>query len=533
MILALDAGTSSVKALLLSPSPNGGWTLHGRAVEPISEPSSIGSGGVEQDPETWWTATIKAARSCLAASGKAHEVRAIGLSGQMQSVILCSDDCVAKRAALLYSDARAADEAAQLESTIGRERLLAETANWKGAVSVLPKLLWLQKHEPDAVASAAHILLSAGDYLYCRLTHSKTAPAEDDWSPVTDYTNASTTGLLSAGKTSWHAALMVEAGLSEDVAKRLPRLAPSAYGRQLSREAAESLGLSIPDSGLDILVCHGAGDLGTTTIGALSALSGAEKAGTYAYLGTSGWVACARIGESIEAPRAFGVRHPREGMSIAAAPMTTAGGNFTWLSKLFFPELDEPAALERINEEAALAKPDAGCSLLFLPYLNGERCPFEDPHARACWIGMGMNTGRKEMCKSAMTGVCFALRALLALLPGEEEEEEATKEKPPLVLVGGVARMRTLCQTLADVMQREVRTVDHPQDVGALGAAAIAAEALGLRVMAAEEREQGHEGVELVATPNREVAAAMEAAFGVFVDAHPVLKGMFARLVKV
>ena len=93
--------------------------------------------------------------------------------------------------------------------------------------------------------------------------------------------------------------------------------------------------------------------------------------------------------------------------------------------------------------------------------------------------------------------------------------------------------MRTLCQTLADVMQREVRTVDHPQDVGALGAAAIAAEALGLRVMAAEEREQGHEGVELVATPNREVAAAMEAAFGVFVDAHPVLKGMFARLVKV
>ena len=248
---------------------------------------------------------------------------------------------------------------------------------------------------------------------------------------------------------------MVEAGPPEDVAKRLSLL-PLRMEDSVS-EAAESLGLSIPDSGLDILVCHGAGDLGTTTIGALSALSGAEKAGTYAYLGTSGWVACARIGESIEAPRAFGVRHPREGMSIAAAPMTTAGGNFTWLSKLFFPELDEPAALERINEEAALAKPDAGCSLLFLPYLNGERCPFEDPNSRACWIGMGMNTGRKEMCKSAMTGVCFALRALLALLPGEGEEEVATKEKPPLVLVGGVARMRTLCQTLADVMQREVR----------------------------------------------------------------------------
>ena len=39
--------------------------------------------------------------------------------------------------------------------------------------------------------------------------------------------------------------------------------------------------------------------------------------------------------------------------------------------------------------------------------------------------------------------------------------------------------------------------------------------------------------MELVAKQDPEVAAAMEAAFGVFVDAHPVLRGMFARLVKV
>ena len=47
---------------------------------------------------------------------------------------------------------------------------LVDSANWKGAVSILPKLLWLQRHEPDALESAVHVLLGAADYLFARLT---------------------------------------------------------------------------------------------------------------------------------------------------------------------------------------------------------------------------------------------------------------------------------------------------------------------------------------------------------------------------
>lgn len=88
--------------------------------------------------------------------------------------------------ALLYCDSRASKEAAELEAQFGKETLHARTLNWKGAVSVLPKLLWLQRHEPHAVAAAAAVSLSAHDFLYLRLTGEH----------ATDRTNASTTGLL-------------------------------------------------------------------------------------------------------------------------------------------------------------------------------------------------------------------------------------------------------------------------------------------------------------------------------------------------
>ena len=538
LLLALDAGTSAVKALLVSPV-RGGWKLHARAVRPLREPDSLPGGGVEQSPEEWWQAAVHAAREVIEAVGASADVRTVSLSGQMQSVILCSRDAVALRPALLYSDSRASAEATHLEEQLGRERLLAETANWKGAVSVLPKLLWLQRHEPDALESAVHVLLGAADYLFARLTRDggdgsgdHRAPPAPDALPalLTDYTNAATTGLLSAAGGDWHDSLLEQAGLLS-VRAKLPALAaPADAVLPLSTAAAAALGIA---DGARVRVCHGAGDLGTTTVGALAALGGACS-GTYCYLGTSGWVACAGAG-AIDAPRAFGVRHPYAGHSIAAAPMTTAGAHLGWAGRLLFPEAkDEGSAIGMVEAEAKCAAPDAG-GVLFLPYLGGERCPIEDPNARACWIGMSAATRRPELCRAVILGICFALRSLLQLLP----------ERPPLdsiasgssangsaiALVGGAARSHVLAQCLADVLQRCIIVPAHPQDIPALGCAEIAAEALGLRQTseaAAADVRAG--GVAFEATPNAAMAPSLDAMFQAFCGAHPGLRETFGTL---
>jgi glycerol kinase len=63
----------------------------------------------------------------------------------------------------------------------------------------------------------------------------------------------------------------------------------------------------------------------------------------------------------------------------------------------------------------------AGCGgLLYLPYLNGERCPFEDGNARACFIGISASTTREQMLRAVMEGVAFALRSSCDALAGGE-----------------------------------------------------------------------------------------------------------------
>ena len=535
IILAIDCGTSAVKALLLSPAEQGGWVLKSRAVQQVTEPSPAAGvpGSVEQNAEAWWDAACAASKAVLAESPEAaNAVEAIGISGIMQTLILCGVDSVALRPALLYSDTRGTVEATELEQTIGRDRLLAETANFKGAASILPKLMWLKKHDPSSLAAASLILLGAHDYLYTRLTGVSSAAC-------TDLTNAATTGLLRAGASAWHDALLTEAGFAELLPK-LPKLSvtPADSVAPLSASAAAQLGLHTTQR--TIRVCHGAGDLGTTTIGALAPLGGI---GAYCYLGTSGWVACAAHSDTLSAPRAFGVRHPRAGVSIAAAPMTTAGGHLSWLAKALYPDVEESAAYARIEEEASLAAADAG-GVLFLPYLAGERCPIEDPHARACWIGMSGATGRKEMCRSVLLGIAFALRSLLMLLPASDGGSDgggggggadSGRGGGALVLVGGAARSRVLQQTLADVLQRVVVVPSQPQDVGALGAAELCAEAMGLKVLpaGAADISDGASAADAQvsrAVPNAALAPCLDAAFEAFCGAHPSLKETFGRL---
>ena len=163
--------------------------------------------------------------------------------------------------------------------------------------------------------------------------------------------------------------------------------------------------------------------------------------------------------------------------------MTTAGGNVRWSAAAVAGA--DADALARVEAEAAAARQLQ--RLLYLPYLQGERCPVDDPHARACFVGMGAGTNRSAMCRAVLEGICFAVRSLLPLLPEEpaafvahddavaelqaqiataealrrqgpvgparcaarflsfgEGDAAVDEAPPPLVLVGGVANSRVL-----------------------------------------------------------------------------------------
>src|SRR5918997_3700092 len=106
MLLGLDLGTGSIKALLLDE--NSGATLgEGSVSYPVRAPRP---GWAESSPREWWDATVEAAKTAVGPRGA--QVAAIGLSGQMHGVVLADERGRATRPAVLWADTRAGEQLA-------------------------------------------------------------------------------------------------------------------------------------------------------------------------------------------------------------------------------------------------------------------------------------------------------------------------------------------------------------------------------------------------------------------------------------
>src|SRR6201995_4837753 len=96
------------------------------------------------------------------------------------------------RPAILWNDQRTAAECAEIEETIGLERLLSLTGNRALPGFTAPKLLWLRAHEPDVYERIARIALPK-NYVRLRLC--------GEW--ATDVSDASGTVLLDVARRRW------------------------------------------------------------------------------------------------------------------------------------------------------------------------------------------------------------------------------------------------------------------------------------------------------------------------------------------
>src|SRR6266536_581370 len=163
--LGLDLSTTGAKALVIDRQ----GIVISSAVMPItiSMPRPLWS---EQDPHEWWQA---AAGSISQALGQAHipgeQVAAVGLTGQMHGLVLLNKEGEVLRPAILWNDQRCEVECQEIRDRMGRLRLIEITGNDALTGFTAPKILWVQKHEPDIYARTRHILLPK-DYIRYKLT---------------------------------------------------------------------------------------------------------------------------------------------------------------------------------------------------------------------------------------------------------------------------------------------------------------------------------------------------------------------------
>jgi xylulokinase len=437
MVAAIDVGSGAVKGVLLGRSGRL-WAEH----TVVMATQEVHPGHAEQSPQDWWAALEEICRAWAYAGVPLGQLRALVLTGQMQTVAL-SQGGQPTGPALLYSDVRATAEAAELEALLsdaGFGDVAAQTGNPHSAASVLPKLLWLHRHAPLRLIGQPHLHVGAKDLLTEQLTGVH----------LTDHTTAATTGLYDLRANCWQRNWPERLGL--DLV--LPALHwPTELAGRVLEQAATRLGLPV---GLPVLT--GLGDAGATTLGAGIGQPGER----YAYLGTSGWMGA--VIRDLERP-AHGFRLPllEPGSMLSVAPLTNAGSAHHWAAATF--AAGDYQELERLIERAAPS------DLICLPYLAGERSPVEHPNARGVFLGIGPETGPGMLARSVLEGVAYALRATT--------ENQGEKMSGILPLLGGGSRSAVWCQILADVFRTPVKVQTRAPLLPVLGAAYVAFAYLG------------------------------------------------------
>lgn len=430
MILAIDQGTTSTRALMVSDA--------GQVTPLLSLPHKQHypqQGWVEHDP----LELLENVEKCIRAGAEAGAI-AIGLANQGESCLgWDARDGTPVGPVIVWQDARTSDRIAQLEADGHAAQVLGLAGLPLDPYFSASKLAWIVEHNPQAksLAAAGHLRLGTTDaWFRDRLTGRF----------ATDVTTASRTSLMALDTCTWDADLCATFGVPIDC---LPRIT-STTG-MLGGTHDLPLTASVTDQQA-ALYGHGGHAPGQAKI----------TFGTGAF-------ALAVTGPLV---RAEGVLPTVAWQLDGQAPVYALDGGVyaaasavNWARSLGL--FNDYTQINHFEGRAI----DRG--LAFVPALAGLACPHWDRRARGAWLGLGLDTGPRDMMQALLEGV--------ALRTGEviDAMGSATTLKGPIAIDGGMTANPYFCQFLTDVLAQDTRRSTEPERT-ALGTAALAAQGLGI-----------------------------------------------------
>ena len=199
--------------------------------------------------------------------------------------------------------------------------------------------------------------------------------------------------------------------------------------------------------------------------------------------------------------------------------MLSAGGSFQWLRDTL--STHGQISFDQLTGLANDVPPGSD-GLIFLPYLSGERMPYDDPLARGGWIGLTQRHSLSHLVRAVMEGITFGLYDLLQLIRGLGMDIQS------IYASGGASESRLWRQMLADIFNARSITTNATQGA-AFGAAMLAGIGAGIFKDAAEATE-----ATIVVTgstdPNQQTHEAYTHAFDLYRSLYPQLKGSFQEM---
>ncbi|WP_077920274.1 gluconokinase [Spirosoma sp. 209] len=442
--VGVDVGTTNVKALAL-PADLSQVLAHASAPVETLHPKP---GFAEQDPDQIWSAFVQVmAEVNRELAGAGHTMTHLAFSTAMHSLLAMDAQGEPLSHAIIWSDNRAEQQASDLRTTqaeLGRQ-LYQQTGIPMHPMVPLCKLAWLREHEPRLLRRTA-CFGAIKEFLWHKLTGEF----------AIDYSIATATGLFDAANRQWSELALTHAGIRAD---QLSTPVPTTHQHPV-RESGQTAGTGLTSA---VTLVIGASDGCLANLGA-----GAIKRGTTTLtIGTSG-----AIRQTVRKP----LRDEQgrlfcyildDDYYVVGGPTNNGGNVLEWVTeKLAQAETDVLLA-----EADAIAPGSDG--LLFLPYLQGERAPLWDAHARGAYLHVDWQHTRAHFVRAALEGVLFNLMLINELL---------MKHTGPTRVIhanGGFAQSRFWVQMLADMSGVPVR-LNASNESGSMGGILLTMKALGL-----------------------------------------------------
>ncbi len=503
-LIGVDLGTSGTKTVIFDEE---GRVLASETVEyPLYQPKN---GWAEQEPLDWWNASCTGIKAVLSKSGiDGHAVKGLGISGQMHGLVMLDKNGDVLRRSIIWCDQRTAAECDEITQKVGRERLIQITANPALTGFTASKILWVRNNEPEVYEKCAHILLPK-DYVRYMLTGEF----------ATEVSDASGMQLLDVPARKWSDEVLSKLNIDKSLLAKVYE-SPQVTGT-VSARASELCGLPAGTP-----VVGGAGDNAAAAVGTGTVRDGIA----FTTLGTSGVVFAHTDKISIDplgrvhtfccaVPGAWHV------MGVTQA----AGLSLKWFRDNFCQaEIETAKGMEvdpyyLMDKEAE--KIPIGCdSLLYMPYLMGERTPHLDPDCRGVFFGLSARHTRQHLLRAVMEGVAYSQRDSVEVL---RSMGVTIKD---MLACGGGGTSSLWRQMLADVYGCPVKTVTSKEGP-ALGVAILAGVGTGVY----SSVQEGCASVIKTNPPQNPLAEnslAYEKYYGLYKKLYPSLKESYKALSK-
>jgi len=440
-ILSADIGTTNVKA--------GVFDEHGRLKYFTSERLRIlfdQPGSAVQDPDEIFHRFVNVCKKAV--EFVEGDVDALILSSQMHGLTLLNREGKPIVPLITYLDTRCSSVVGDIEHDYGRD-LYENTGCPPLFIYPLSKILWLKKTFLHRVKEVKYVLVSAKDYVIYRLLGKV----------ITDYSTASGSQLFNVKRLDWDSRSLDIAGIQYDM---LPRLVDGFKPLDdVDKGFLKILGISG-----EPIVMLGGSDAALHSLGV-----GVLGDGSLALnLGTSAAIRVTRCKPIVDR---YGMRFFCYYLGykkwIIGGATNNAGSVLDWLKERLFRERDEEFYdfLEKIDIDT---KPCP--SLIFIPFLSGERFPVRDSYARGLVYGLSFNTSREDIIRSALEGIGFTLYWIYAAM---NENNIIAKS---IFAAGGGSRIKLWLRILSNIFNLPLYRASFI-DASLLGGVIVALKEMG------------------------------------------------------